>query len=451
MGCTSSTGKNVENIGSVYNYGEDENEKPRWRKKLSTSVSKEEHVKDGTLPTDASDSLVAIRVFLEDPFLLAHVATYAQELRKMDLLLCWIEVLEYKLIPDDGVGYKVSKANGIYHKYVRTDAQFPVLSFKFSLSHEEQNKMEGVFSLSERSRQCVLPTDLFDVFGQRCLLEIEESIFKTYRTSPEYANAISLHRDNYNKVDVGDFDFAEVLGEGGFGVVLRCRKKSTGVQYAMKVQCKHRLLNMYSQNPERVAFEKEALSKCHHPFIVSMDYAFQTSRLVIMVMSLGTGDNLSVLGTISEERALFYGAEIALGLDHIHKMGMIYRDLKPANVLLNLDGHIQLVDLGGVVDVEGNTLGTLGYYDDPNDEHAVLFNETPHTAKKKFWAKEKLNVKSASGLDSVDGSISRQPSVRRGREYSIARVPSAKTMHRALSVMGTGGFMAPEVRGCSIV
>lgn len=50
---------------------------------------------------------------------------------------------------------------------------------------------------------------------------------------------------------------------------------------------------------------------------------------------------------MSEDRVRFYSAEILLALFHMHRLGMIYRDLKPANVILNHDGHIKLVDLGG--------------------------------------------------------------------------------------------------------
>lgn len=52
-------------------------------------------------------------------------------------------------------------------------------------------------------------------------------------------------------------------------------------------------------------------------------------------------------GRMSEDRVRFYSAEIILALFHMHRLGMIYRDLKPANVILNHDGHIKLVDLGG--------------------------------------------------------------------------------------------------------
>ena len=69
-------------------------------------------------------------------------------------------------------------------------------------------------------------------------------------------------------------------------------------------------------------------------------------------------------GGLSVDRVRFYSAEIILALGHLHQMGLMYRDLKPNNVLLHEDGHIQLVDLGGVVDAAGNTLGPFFEMDD---------------------------------------------------------------------------------------
>jgi serine/threonine protein kinase len=85
-----------------------------------------------------------------------------------------------------------------------------------------------------------------------------------------------------------------------------------------------------------------------------LDYAFQTRQLAIMLLGLSTAGDLSkvLLRTpeerLPEERVRFYSAEIILALCYLHQRGLMYRDLKPNNVLLNDDGHIQLVDLGGV-------------------------------------------------------------------------------------------------------
>jgi len=73
---------------------------------------------------------------------------------------------------------------------------------------------------------------------------------------------------------------------------------------------------------------------------------------------------------MSEERVRFYTAEIVLALSHIHKMGLIYRDLKPQNVQLAEDGNIKLIDMGGIIDVGGKILKNCN---EIPDELIVLF------------------------------------------------------------------------------
>ena len=75
----------------------------------------------------------------------------------------------------------------------------------------------------------------------------------------------------------------------GYGFVVKCQKISTGKEYAMKVQLKNGILDSYADCCHRSVQEKEAVASIHHPFIVSMDYAFQTRTLAIMVMDLSTG------------------------------------------------------------------------------------------------------------------------------------------------------------------
>lgn len=77
--------------------------------------------------------------------------------------------------------------------------------------------------------------------------------------------------------------------QGAFGIVVHCKKKSTGKHYAMKIQTKLGLLANYAPDYSGVSIEKEALAACIHPFIISMHYAFQTTNMVMIVMDLGTG------------------------------------------------------------------------------------------------------------------------------------------------------------------
>lgn len=166
-------------------------------------------------------------------------------------------------------------------------------------------------------------------------------------------------KNKYNKVKLSDFEYYTKLGEGGFGFVLHCKKKSTGTHYAMKIQTKVGLLDCYRDEPSKVLLEKDAFASLQHPFIVNLYYAFQTPSLVLMVLDLADcGDLHSCIanspnGRLPEDRVRFYIAEIILALAYLHQRGLIYRDLKPQNVLLNANGHVQLVDLGGVLDDDG--------------------------------------------------------------------------------------------------
>jgi serine/threonine protein kinase len=478
----------------------------RWRVKMSAAESKSAFEADGTLPPNASDDMVALRVYLEDPNSLGELAKYAKECNKLDLLLCWFEVLRYKFIDVEGNGLKLSVANGIYHKYYKGDAIVCILKMQALIDGDCRQTVTNLLQLAASTPDFFLPDSLFDHFGHICLSLILTELFQSFRKTPAYSAALVSRRNQFNKMELKNFEYMEALGEGSFGMVVHCKKKTTGRHYAMKIQCKRRLLEQYPDHPERVVYEKEAVSKCHHPFIISMDYAFQTKRLAIMVTALGSGESLDSLSRISEERALFYCAEIVLALDHIHKMGMIYRDLKPANVLLNADGHIQLVDLGCVVDVSGKTLGTHGYYEDPNDEHAVLFgvgraterhaaveSESTHSNGNSLvkgisrilaYASNRSSGSNSSrnetdevdflptvgrGVKRGDSSISSGRSVsmqnrksvglivkqsessttakkRTGHyNFSMAERPSIGTLKRANSIKGTGGFMAPEM------
>ena len=189
-----------------------------------------------------------------------------------------------------------------------------------------------------------------------------EFIYLPFKFSREFAELTENLKHKYNNVRPSHFEYYSKLGEGAFGFVIHCKKKSTGKHYAMKIQTKLGLLHNCRDDLAKVNLEKLACASCQHPFIINLDYAFQTDSLAIMVLNLATaGDLNKSLGNcigsrMDEERVRFYAAEIVLALSYLHQMGLIYRDLKPQNVLLHEDGHIQLVDLGGVRDMRGDKM-----------------------------------------------------------------------------------------------
>jgi serine/threonine protein kinase len=158
-----------------------------------------------------------------------------------------------------------------------------------------------------------------------------------------------------------DFDVLRTLGEGGFGKVLLVSKKipeqDEPSQFALKVLKKSFIVD--SGNVTRALAEKELLQSLRHPFIVRLYHAFMSDMHLFLCMTyVGGGELYSLMEQfqnfrhqgIPEAWGRFYGTEIALALDHLHKNGVLYRDLKPENVLIALDGHVCLTDFGLAMD-----------------------------------------------------------------------------------------------------
>lgn len=115
--------------------------------------------------------------------------------------------------------------------------------------------------------------------------------------------------------------------------------------------------------------ERHMLQMVDSPFIVCISYAFQSPDKLCFLLDLMNGGDLhyhlTQRGTFSEEEVRFYASEILLGLEHMHSRGIVYRDLKPANILLDEKGHAKISDLGLACDLSKKkphaSVGTHGY------------------------------------------------------------------------------------------
>ena len=152
--------------------------------------------------------------------------------------------------------------------------------------------------------------------------------------------------DCLHRLNPHDFQPICLLGKGSFGEVYYCKRGEE--EFALKVLNKSQVLGKnvlrYTQT------EREVLCSVRHPFIVELKYAFQTCEKLVLALEYCPGGDLgyhlSREKRFSEERARIYLSEVLLALEELHSNHIIYRDLKPDNVVLDAGGHAKLADFG---------------------------------------------------------------------------------------------------------
>ncbi|XP_059485343.1 ribosomal protein S6 kinase alpha-5-like isoform X2 [Neocloeon triangulifer] len=155
------------------------------------------------------------------------------------------------------------------------------------------------------------------------------------------------------RVDMSNFELLKVLGTGAYGKVFLVRKvggQDSGRLYAMKVLKKATIVQK-KKTTEHTKTERQVLEAVRQsPFLVTLHYAFQTEAKLHLILDYVSGGELFThlyqREHFTEEEVRLYVGEIVLALEHLHKLGIIYRDIKLENILLDRDGHIVLTDFG---------------------------------------------------------------------------------------------------------
>jgi len=259
-------------------------------------------------------------------------------------------------------------------------------------------------------------------FGERALLA-KEPRAATVMVVSETAKALALDRDSFNmllgpledlikrsekgetrsnmakgknpqgnpndkpreKILRRDLTKVGLLGCGGFGAVELWEHKVSKETYAMKGLSKGYIVKTGMQ--ESVMNEKNILMMTNSPFIIRLWETYNGSQTLYFLMEAALGGELYATYNRkgfhgSEKHAKFYAAGTVLAFDHMHRRRIIYRDLKPENLLMNDTGHLKLTDMGLAKFVIGKTFTTCGT---PDYFAPELIAPTGHTDAVDWW------------------------------------------------------------------
>ncbi|BBN20774.1 protein-serine/threonine kinase [Marchantia polymorpha subsp. ruderalis] len=171
---------------------------------------------------------------------------------------------------------------------------------------------------------------------------------KPHKANDAGWEAIQQVRERDGEVGLNHFKLMKRLGCGDIGSVYLAELRGTKFRFAMKVMDLGSLASRRKQM--RAETERDILSTLDHPFLPTLYAHFETPQFLCLVMEYCSGGDLHTLRQkqvgrcFTDKSARFYAAEVLMALEYLHMMGVVYRDLKPENVLVRGDGHVMLSD-----------------------------------------------------------------------------------------------------------
>uniref|UniRef100_A0A452UGP3 G protein-coupled receptor kinase n=1 Tax=Ursus maritimus TaxID=29073 RepID=A0A452UGP3_URSMA len=250
------------------------------------------------------------------------------------------EIKEYEKLENEED--RLCRSRQIYDTYIMKE----LLSCSHPFSRQAVEHVQSHLSKKQAT------STLFQPYIEEICESLRGNIFQKFMESDKFTRFCQWKNVELNiHLTMNDFSVHRIIGRGGFGEVYGCRKADTGKMYAMKCLDKKRIKMKQGETlalNERIMLSLVSTGDC--PFIVCMTYAFHTPDKLCFILDLMNGGDLhyhlSQHGVFSEKEMRFYATEIILGLEHMHNRFVVYRDLKPANILLDEHGHVRISDLG---------------------------------------------------------------------------------------------------------
>ncbi|XP_065829410.1 serine/threonine-protein kinase N2-like [Oscarella lobularis] len=276
---------------------------------------------------------------------------------------------------DDSTLINRSSDSALLESVLSTSSR--VVSTLIDNDSEEEEEKEEEEEEEEEKRKNVGDTEA------KAAAAISPTVPSAHAGQPVATSGVSRHRtmDNYNCV--------AVLGRGHFGKVMLAEDKITNEIVAIKALKKGDILSrdeIESLMSERKIFE--IANEMRHPFLINLYSCFQTKDHVCFVMEYAPGGDLMMhihTDVFSEKRACFYAGCVVLGLQYLHERGVVYRDLKLDNLLLDEDGYLKVADFGLCKEGMWHGCKTGTFCGTPEFLAPEVLTETSYTRAVDWW------------------------------------------------------------------
>lgn len=224
-----------------------------------------------------------------------------------------------------------------------------------SLTPDENMKFGGAKGGNKYSDETVDVITNEVILGKLTLANIESVIMDLHRLGcrrkKNYKRKGKSGEEEFRPENLDDLEFHRLFGAGTFGRVWIVSPFGKRIAYALKIQSKRELLDQRQAGGAQR--ERSVMAKLDHPFVCKLVNTIQDEACIYMLLQFVQGGELLNLiqggeeyGGLPESAAKFFAAGILEGLTHMHQRQIVYRDLKPENVLLDKDGYAVIVDFG---------------------------------------------------------------------------------------------------------
>ncbi|XP_073316374.1 serine/threonine-protein kinase AGC1-5-like [Primulina huaijiensis] len=283
-------------------------------------------------------------------------------------------------------------------------------------------------------------TNLKTSFGSETSRDIESIAVEIFRDAKKRGSETMTQ-----KLTLHDFSFIRRLGSGDIGTVYLVELKgSKGSVFAAKMMDREELV---SRNKEgRAGTEREILEMLDHPFLPFLYTTIECSRWSCLLTEFCPGGDLHILRQrqpekrFDEDAVRFYASEVIVALEYLHMLGVVYRDLKPENVLVKSDGHIMLTDFDLSLKCDDSTSKPQIVYD--------RLNSKTHKSSSSDYSSRRFSIPSCMLPSCVVPSVScLRPTRRRCRKgsRSTLKIVAEPIEARSMSFVGTHEYLAPEI------